>query len=381
MNKGDAGIVVSLIQLLRRLFPNCSLIISSQDWKRDAEFYGTNYGCEVVPALIDFPAKGHSLLLRMAFLLKELLCVVLGNKCVTSSIKNSDIVLSCGGGFLYSYNRFLPEAGFLIHCIALFFATRNNKNVILCPQSFGPFRSSFARFLARFSIKKARKIFAREPISFDILKDMELNNIALAMDLGFYLKTGKEDKCWAEAQLKDTRGMKAAVTVRKWRLDESKNPRFLNGVAAAIETLISHDFTVYIVPQVIGPITEADDRDISHELLARFIDNKGVRYQPDLEMATPTQIKAFYGMMDLVIGTRMHSTIFALSEGVPAISISYQPKTIGVFQLIGKADCVFPIENLVAGDIVNKINEVLKSDARIHIPDNDIFESELERVV
>ena len=41
-----------------------------------------------------------------------------------------------------------------------------------------------------------------------------------------------------------------------------------------------------------------------------------------------------YSEYDLVIGTRMHSCILGISQGIPTIGIAYQPKTLGVFGLL-----------------------------------------------
>ena len=58
------------------------------------------------------------------------------------------------------------------------------------------------------------------------------------------------------------------------------------------------------------------------------------------------QIKDLIGRMDLFVGTRMHSSVYALAMRVPALAIAYQPKTRGTMQQLGLDDFVVPIEDV-----------------------------------
>jgi colanic acid/amylovoran biosynthesis protein len=60
----------------------------------------------------------------------------------------------------------------------------------------------------------------------------------------------------------------------------------------------------------------------------------------------PAQLQAAYGEMDLFIGTRLHSNIFALTRTVPVLAIAYQYKTYGVMEMLGLGDWVLAIETL-----------------------------------
>ena len=53
------------------------------------------------------------------------------------------------------------------------------------------------------------------------------------------------------------------------------------------------------------------------------------------------QLKAIYKSMDIFVGTRLHSTIFAVSENVPAICVTYHgTKALGVFKTLGLQEFV-----------------------------------------
>jgi len=60
-------------------------------------------------------------------------------------------------------------------------------------------------------------------------------------------------------------------------------------------------------------------------------------------------------LCDFFIGSRMHSCIAALSQGIPAVGIAYSGKFHGVFESIGVADCVADARRYVEGELLEKI--------------------------
>lgn len=363
LNKGDAGIVISLIQSLRDRYKGCSIKIVSGQPELDEPFYRDHYSCEVTGRLVCRPEKSRPRTVRAFLILKDLLLAASGRNELIGEMEKADLILSCGGGFLFSYNRLVPEAGFLVHCAELYFATRRNKNVVLAPQSIGPFKSPVSRWLALTSIKRARLIFAREPISLEFLKGIGIAHSMLAMDAGFYLRPERADREWAAGILGRYIGKKAGVTLRKWNMSGLAREKYLSSIAEGIEHLRKKSYTVFLVPQVLGPGREEDDRDISMEMKSRFSEDPGVVYSEELESVTPSGMKAFYAGLDLLIGTRMHSVIFAAAEGVPVLCIAYQPKALGVLKMIGMEDLCYRIEDMGPGDIVKGIDRITSGKA------------------
>ena len=53
------------------------------------------------------------------------------------------------------------------------------------------------------------------------------------------------------------------------------------------------------------------------------------------------------------VGSRMHSNIFALQQGIPVIAISYQPKTEYIMSSLGLSDYSLSIIDLTKEDLIN----------------------------
>ena len=61
-----------------------------------------------------------------------------------------------------------------------------------------------------------------------------------------------------------------------------------------------------------------------------------------------------YGCLDLLVGTRFHSVIFAMTASVPVLAIEYEHKTSGIMHDLGLDEWVYDISTvdgamLVAG--------------------------------
>jgi polysaccharide pyruvyl transferase WcaK-like protein len=69
----------------------------------------------------------------------------------------------------------------------------------------------------------------------------------------------------------------------------------------------------------------------------------------------PCEVKWVISQLDWFCGTRMHSTIAALSSGVPAAAIAYSPKTLGVFETCGQGAHVADPRQLDTGDVVERL--------------------------
>jgi polysaccharide pyruvyl transferase WcaK-like protein len=68
--------------------------------------------------------------------------------------------------------------------------------------------------------------------------------------------------------------------------------------------------------------------------------------------------KSALNSVDLVISSKMHPAVFAVSGYVPTICIAYDQKQTGFFQLLGLNDCVILISDFSEENLFNKINQV-----------------------
>ncbi|MBY0063443.1 polysaccharide pyruvyl transferase family protein [Priestia aryabhattai] len=370
-NKGDAAIIISMIQSIQKFIPNSQIIVSSR-YPEDDDLY-KEYGSEVVEQLTRFPNKNHSFFKRLTFLLKELREV---NRFVKKGIipstrsndifnyyKEADIVVSCGGGFLYSHPKYHIEASLIMHLAQIYFATKLDKEVITYSQSIGPFRSSLSKKIANFVLKKVKNITIREDLSRTFLNDIGISNPVIVGDSAFSMIA--DDIETKELIDLDQQKFNVGVTVRQWRFPGHENvdqlySNYIEAVAKSIEHLVNnYNANVYLVPQVTGPTPIEDDRISNSNVWGKLNDGvKGSVIMLDNDF-TPQELKAIYSKFNIFIGTRMHSNIFSLSSHVPTVAIAYEPKTTGIMKMLSLSDYVLDINEITTQDMLNTIDKCI----------------------
>jgi colanic acid/amylovoran biosynthesis protein len=84
--------------------------------------------------------------------------------------------------------------------------------------------------------------------------------------------------------------------------------------------------------------------------------------------------------MDCVVATRMHAAIYALSSGVPALLIGYQPKAAGLMQLLGLAEWVLPIEEVQTDCLYRRVTALLADLASVRVQVAHAMEAAQQRL-
>lgn len=178
-------------------------------------------------------------------------------------------------------------------------------------------------------------ITVRDFDSFNYLKSLKLSNpkIVETADPSFLLTPEKVDDILKEEGV-DPEKKKIAICIRKY----SK----IKEIAAAADGL-SQKLGAQII---FLPFQLSEDVFPSIETMMSMRD-KAIVIKRNL---SPRQIMGIISKMDLVIGMRLHSLIFAANVLVPAIGLSYDPK---VSSFIDELDLPwFEIESLSGDDLL-----------------------------
>lgn len=362
LNKGDAGIIRAMVKEFKNEYPNARIIVSSLYHELDQGKYGD---CEVVESIISpYPTNNKYLkVLRNTFLYLWISFLnKLGNPYnnATKYFKDADIIVSCGGGYFKarSLKQFLGD--FMYHYIQFKTALDYKKPLVIYAQTIGEFNgNSFVLSKIRKILNKSHLVLAREPISYNYLTKFakDNKNFYKTSDIAFLLQSEKINLFNF-----DKNSFKIGITLRDWHFPGKQNPKILLAnyklsVKETIKNLVKNkNIEIFIMPQVIGP-GEDNDLKISREIYEEFKDNENINL---LEIdISPEELKYLYSNMDLFIGTRMHSNIFALSEGVPCVAISYDLKTDGIMKDIGLDDYVVSIDKITGQELIDKVGKAI----------------------
>jgi len=139
-------------------------------------------------------------------------------------------------------------------------------------------------------------------------------------------------------------------------VDKSKLKRYFDMIVDSMIFLIeNYSATIHIFPHV---TTDNADREVSFQIY-NAIDDK---YKSQIRIYTGNysarELKKLYSLMDIFIGTRLHSAIFAMGELVPSICISYHgTKALGIYRNFGLEEYV--VIDYSSQSLISKINNLV----------------------
>jgi colanic acid/amylovoran biosynthesis protein len=121
---------------------------------------------------------------------------------------------------------------------------------------------------------------------------------------------------------------------------------------------------VLIIPQVTSEQQNDDDRQVGKRLQKLVGRHDNVIFLS--QRFSHYDIKALFGCLDYLVGTRFHSVIFALTAGVPALAIEYEHKTSGIMQDLGLDEWVLPM-NAVTADGLWRLFDCLTRKSQLYL--------------
>lgn len=367
-NAGDDALTLVTIQQLKAAFPGARITLAINDptsYSGDEQVVGS--------FLVWFKGLGQNLRPRWRWLampglvLDSILAVIvfrlLGRPIFIATSRyrqallrayfEADLVISCAGNFLYTSGRL--GLAFLISIFAMAYAWMAGKPLYMMPQTIGPLERGWERALTRWMCSKMRVILVREPISYRELKAIGVSHPRCYQvpDVAFVFPSAPRQRA---ARLLAEHGVDVrqdrpllGITLINWA---GQNPRFGRQVQyekavvdAARAFITRHDGHIVLFSQVWGP-TEIEDDRVPARRVAMQLSDLGKQVVLIEQPLPPDLLKSAYGLMDIFIGTRMHSNVFALSEGVPLVAIEYRFKTRGIMQMLGLERWVVDIKEV-----------------------------------
>jgi colanic acid/amylovoran biosynthesis protein len=188
--------------------------------------------------------------------------------------------------------------------------------IILLPQAFGPFETPEIRAAMQEVLQSASLIYARDAESFAYLQELSptSKNINQAPDITLFYPRKKLQNTKKRSRI-------VGIVPNARMLDQGKElwgSNYYEILVAIISSLIRHEISVEIL------VHDASGQD---EKVAKEIQNRIDTAQlPIYTASDPLIVKKRIGEYRLIIGSRYHSLVAALSTMVPAIALGWAHK-------------------------------------------------------
>lgn len=393
INKGDLAIVESTLCLIKKNFPQSNIVLLNSDYAEEEITIEGKFNHikklpvrhlgSVFPRVFRKEKNAFVEMLRGVWYLMDSLWILLAcsslkgnayhfitkkNRAAVQSIYNADRIILKGGSYLYSYGGpkqllFLFRM-LLTSIIAICF----HKKIIALGHSIGPIHGTIAKYFLTSCIKRFDKIVLREKVSYDFLcgdLKIDIHKIDLLADLAFWsAETGPilniENQILKQENIEilQKKRYKFGLTILDWNILIQRGHKLEYGEyvkmwADIIDYLyVEFQADFYIMPQSLRDIPLNEEISFSTEKVRPYV------LRGDYSTAVLRQL---YGLMDIFLGMRTHSIIFALSSGIPAIAVAYEAaKGFGIVEMIEGPEYVLDFKSLNPEAVLEKVGTVLR---------------------
>lgn len=313
---------------------------------------------------------------------------VLGrNKCL-AEIESAELFAAVSGGD--SFSDIYGLARFLYTALPQILLLILGKRLILLPQTYGPFHRRSTRLMARWIVKHAEQSWCRDPNSLAKLMNVSASHPrwgdrAFAYDMGFAVEPIPPAQLLIEGLPTPRRKDPGLIGINvsgllfqggyTGRNEFGLRSDYRSVTYVLIRALLEHAGTqLLLVPHVLGTGDQGESdllacEQLYESLRSHYPDRIGILRGS----YSPSEMRYLVGLCSFFIGARMHACIAAIAQGVPAVSIAYSDKFLGVMKTIG-------VERLVADARRMSYRQILETFESAWESRNEISR-ELERTV
>lgn len=318
-NIGDESILRTVIDNLRERLSDVDITVLSQSPAQTAEKYGVHAAQ------------------RMD--LRDIL----------RSVRRCDMLLSGGGSLLQDATS---RKSILYYLFILFLAQLLGKRTFIYSQGIGPIAFPLNRRLTAFVLRRTDGIVVRDKESQDLLLGLKVPADLIHVTADPVIRVRKpgpelglqilEEEGCPRRRERLTVGW--AVRCRK------PDSAFLQEVERCVLWLREE----YGADSVLIPFFHDEDVGVCEAVAERLDGRAGCLRKKHLSEETLSII----GCMDVLVGVRLHSLIYAAVMGVPMIGVSYDPKVDSFLSSIGRP-CGLTVENFTLAGFQRAFQETI----------------------
>jgi colanic acid/amylovoran biosynthesis protein len=248
---------------------------------------------------------------------------------------------------IYGFRRFF-EASLLTYSCSLI-----RGSIAHFPQTYGPFKSPLAEWIAKRVLRRSSMIYARDAESQAIAQSLvgRKLRVGLSPDVAFALATAHLAEIRVAPPMEHDEGSEmVGINVNGLVFNGGYGRDNQFGLVLdyrqflidfVTEMVTSHRVRIILVPHTFARHGDVESDNEACAILRSLLP-KSVQESVHVVEGEYDQheIKAVIGRCDFFMGCRMHACIAALSQGIPCIGIAYSKKFKGVFESVDAGEFV-----------------------------------------
>ncbi len=365
-NKGDWILIWEMIEILKSAFPEANIYAITRDPESQVAVFP-----EVVwLPRIETSFKRNKFLRNIDIIIGLVkIFLISKSKLIFNFYKNhepclevidaADLIVMCPGGYWDS-----SHPSFISNLINLWLLVSSGKKMIWAPQSIEKIKNPILQNLFTDCLNKAELIFVREQESYEYINSLGVQRHQLFQvpDLAFYHLIDNSVSI-RESLVNLKQEQFIACTALNWYFPNSKNPdesriKYISSIAEAAKYFYNkYALRMLLVRQIGNSKDGTGDINILKEI-QEISDGCATVLEDDLH---PDELIYVISKSLFLIGSRMHSNIFALLSSRPVVAISYQKKTEGIMKMVSLENYVVSIDTITPDSLIQTAQNVYDS--------------------
>jgi len=271
----------------------------------------------------------------------------------------ASVFISGGGGLLQDVSG--KGYSILYYLSLIFLAHLFNIPSIIYAQGIGPIRQKFNKRLISWIFKTINLIIVRDEPSGNLLKELGIEGsmIEVNADPSFLLKKAeipetinkkyRFNKISKSDNIKNTKNI--GIVLRKCKKFKENKKNITEDFAKIADYLIDkYQANIFFIPFQVDA-----DLDFMKKIQKKMKSSSAICIEEEFR---PDQMLSLFEKMDLVIGMRFHSIVFAALEEKPFIAIEYDPKVRYLVNSLDISEMLINIDQLTVKTIDNKLQYI-----------------------
>lgn len=339
-NKGNVSLLYTLVEVLKKTYPDAEIVVSSFDPVDTAKIFGYRT-CEwPFPTRLITDEKGimkmFSIFKELFFLLVNVFLAVLvrfnivnpskfkGRFIPLKEIYESNVVISPGGHLFTNYNKFIPVFAHFFPC---FLSVIMHRKYVVMAQTIGPFFGTWkfpTQLLTKFVLKHADFVTIRDKNSFDQISmlNVKIKDLRLTNEIVYLFPENVEKTASHPAKQKKVLGFTFHhIYYKRWMIKEDYIKRMVDFIDSINN---KYDFDIQFISM------EKDVLNKSDIPLLKEIKEK-LKKNSNIEIVSLPQnsmdLLNIFGNLNYLVATKTHSVVYGLRKCIPTLAIAYEKKT------------------------------------------------------
>lgn len=276
-------------------------------------------------------------------------------------IRRADLLIIGGGGVIQDSSSL---GNLIFHLSRAVIARLAGTCFIGAGLGVGPLKRKLSRWLSASCLSRARMLLVRDEESATLLRDLKVSQPQVmvtadfALDLDFPADGDRGQAYQDILGLKQRGTCLVGLSVRPEPGQHKKGAKRSEALMRQLDLLVKvadslvRERNAHIVFVSMHP--DQDDS-LGHEIGGRM--RQPERFTLLSGGVDPQTMLVTVGLLDLLVGMRLHSIIFAARSGVPFVAVGYDPKVAGFCRLLGIAEQVLPADEMLQSDALMALIE------------------------